>query len=210
MRDVKSFYNRLARIYDPLISGVFTIVAFNEKEYRSKMIHKIAGINCNTVIIDLGCGTGRNFSLIRSLIGNNKIFGVDISNKMIEIAQKKVEHEGLENIFFIENDIANWKEILSEVGDDFVALSSFTLSVIWANKNAVEGFLKICAQAKYFSIMDGNWRIGSVPLKGYLTKTLSILFGINNDYWRRTTEDHISKFIKLVPNIMFGDMLFIS
>lgn len=209
MLETKKFYNRLAPIYDPLLTATFALTGFDEKKYRTKMIQKLSILDKDIPILDIGCGTGRSFYLIRSLLGDHKIYGIDISDKMLEIAKKKLEEKELKNIQFIENDISNWEEIKSAVGNNYAVISALTLSVIWHDKKAVKGFLSLCRDAVSYSIMDGNWRVGNIPLKGRITKTLSVPFGIANTYWSNNNEEYLAKFLKVEPEILFNGMLFV-
>ena len=209
MQGSKAFYNRIAPIYDFLLSATFALARFDEEKFRAKMIQKISDLSPDTPILDLGCGTGRNFHLIRSLLGNHKIIGIDISDRMLELAENKANKHGITNIDFIENDVTNSKEIMAKIGGEYAVISSLTLSVIWSNKAAVEGFLSLCANAKCFSIMDGNWRIGIVPFKSNLVKMLSVPFGVASTYWSLDTEEYIARFLRVKPEILFRNMLFV-
>jgi len=174
------------------------------------MIQKLLNSRQDIPILDIGCGTGRNFDLIKSFLGDRKIYGIDISYKMLNIAKKRANKVGIKKIEFIEEDISNWRKIVSCVGSKYYVISSLTLSVIWGNKKAVNGFLSLCQNSIDFSIMDGYWGIGVVPYKGQLTKTFSIPFKINNKYWSQNTEKYIQKYLCIKPDVCFKGMLFIA
>jgi tRNA (uracil-5-)-methyltransferase TRM9 len=59
----------------------------------------IENIPCNSVVLDLACGNGRH--LIPCAKKYKKVVGIDISSKLLEIAQDKIIKEKLTNTSFI-------------------------------------------------------------------------------------------------------------
>jgi len=79
-----NFFNKMARDYDKGILGI----------WLNRILRKlIKGIKMkdNSVILDAGCGTG-NFLKILSENKTLKLYGIDISSKMLEIAKKKLRN----------------------------------------------------------------------------------------------------------------------
>lgn len=76
----KNSYDKKAESYDKTFDGKFT-VKFNEIMYESVDIKE------NNVVVDIACGNGR---LLKMLTEKNSFYGcgIDISEKMIEQAQK--------------------------------------------------------------------------------------------------------------------------
>ncbi len=68
------------------------------------LILKLADIQGDEQVLDLGCGTG-NYSMFMAERGL-KVTGMDISEHMLEKARKKSERKGLD-INFVEGDIQN-------------------------------------------------------------------------------------------------------
>jgi len=98
----KKFFNKWASRYD---KGFF-------KKWRRKLIEKIieiAKINKNSKILDAGCGTGELLKLLISQKKNLKLYGIDVSDKMLEVAEKKLKNKAklkmssVENINFKDN-----------------------------------------------------------------------------------------------------------
>ena len=72
-----------------------------------KAIFEITGIKNNMKVLDIGCGTGVLFgSLLK--YAPSEIVGVDISDKMLEIARKKYGH--FDNIKFKNMDVLELDE----------------------------------------------------------------------------------------------------
>lgn len=62
------------------------------------------------VVVDIGCGTGSNFSLIEEIVGSEgKIIGVDISKEMLDQAQRLIIKNNWKNIQLAQSDAAKFK-----------------------------------------------------------------------------------------------------
>ncbi|MFC1522731.1 class I SAM-dependent DNA methyltransferase [Elusimicrobiota bacterium] len=76
---MQSNYQFLSSVYDE-------VMGHNYLETYKDLIKKSIGKSTRKSILDLGCGTG---TLLSSLSGKNKTFGIDISPQMIKIAKAK-------------------------------------------------------------------------------------------------------------------------
>jgi len=64
-------------------------------------------LNENDTVLDFGCATGKITIDISNYV--KQIYGIDLSSKMIEIANKKVHEQNLKNIYFQQSTIFNSK-----------------------------------------------------------------------------------------------------
>ena len=78
----KKFFNKLAGSYDTKIFKKW------QENIRKKIIEE-AEIKNNSKILDAGCGTGELLRLLL-LQKNLKLYGIDVSDKMLEAAEKKL------------------------------------------------------------------------------------------------------------------------
>ncbi len=63
------------------------------------------GLEPGDVVLDMGCGTGLSFPLIRARIGlEGQLVGIDLSPEMLAVARERVEARGWPNITLIESD----------------------------------------------------------------------------------------------------------
>lgn len=201
------FYNAIAPFYDYLLPAVLRGMNLDECEIRSAMVSKLATVAPELPIIDLGCGTGRNFKYLRQLFPNNSIIGIDVSGGMLHIAEKKIAKYNLENIILHRESAANWQKIEKVVGRDYYLISSFVLCTLWGDNNANIGFLTLTRNAKRYSIIDGNWILGSLPLRGLLIRNLGLPFSVSPAYWDERTGNIIRQFTKFEEEMTLSTML---
>ncbi|MDK2886171.1 MAG: demethylmenaquinone methyltransferase / 2-methoxy-6-polyprenyl,4-benzoquinol methylase [Thermosipho sp. (in: thermotogales)] len=98
---VKKFFNSISSKYDQINS----IISFGMDNLWRKKAIKIAKINKNDKCLDLCCGTGKFAHQISKIVSSNQIvYGLDISEKMLEIAIKKSKAKPLKNVQFILGD----------------------------------------------------------------------------------------------------------
>ena len=80
--DVKKVYNSLAWIYD--VWGKLT-----ETRAKERILH-LANINNGQAVLEVAVGTGLTFKEIVSLNADGLNVGIDISDKMIQLAEKRI------------------------------------------------------------------------------------------------------------------------
>jgi len=94
--DASKKYNKIAKLYD-FFERYIEKKLFSK--FRKKLFEHIEG-----KVLELGAGTGKNFLYYsKDLEG----YAIDFSNKMLEIAKKRKEALGLENIEILQMDIEN-------------------------------------------------------------------------------------------------------
>jgi demethylmenaquinone methyltransferase/2-methoxy-6-polyprenyl-1,4-benzoquinol methylase len=87
--ETKAFYDKIAKVYDALAEHSEAPVRMAGLE----MLNMQAGQQ----VLETGFGTGHSLiELARSVGPSGKVFGIDLSEKMVEISQKRAEEEGLD------------------------------------------------------------------------------------------------------------------
>ncbi len=81
---VKSMFDSIAFRYDFLNH----LLSFGTDIYWRKKALKLTGINTDSVLLDVACGTG-DFAITAKRMGVNTIFGGDFSFNMLELFNKK-------------------------------------------------------------------------------------------------------------------------
>ena len=103
-RDVVSRrYDRIAK-FIPFFDWLF----FVPWDLRRKAVRTM-GLSRGDSVLEIGCGTGRNFAYLREAVGpEGRIFGVDISPGMLRQAERLREANDWRNIELRECDAADY------------------------------------------------------------------------------------------------------
>ena len=95
---VEKLYNRYSSVYDLIFGRIF----HNGRETASELLDLFVGAH----LLEVGVGTGLS---IPTLPRNITISAIDLSQKMLERAQKRVSELKLENIRLVKMDAADLK-----------------------------------------------------------------------------------------------------
>lgn len=116
-------YRAGARFYD-LFSG--------EWLYRAGRLEgvRMLGARPGDTVLDVGCGTGLNFALLRDAVGpTGHVVGLDRTAQMLEVAQRWVDRHGWTNVSLVQADATAFEAAdLGERIPDGV-LSTYAMSV---------------------------------------------------------------------------------
>lgn len=105
---VNAVYRKRARFYD-ISANLYYLIGFREQAYRRMAVGKL-GLRPGDAIVEIGCGTGLNFSLIEDGIGPaGRIIGVDQSPEMLEQAQRRIARRGWTNIELVRSSAADYR-----------------------------------------------------------------------------------------------------
>ncbi len=83
---VKNQYDRLAEIYDRRWNSYVS----NTLNFLLNYLRETSQLAGNENVLDIACGTGELERMILNVYPNLKIVGVDISEKMLDMAQLKL------------------------------------------------------------------------------------------------------------------------
>lgn len=83
-KQVKRIFDSIAFRYDFLNH----FLSFGIDHYWRKKALKLSGINSNSVLLDIACGTG-DVAIRAQKMGAAKIYGADFSHKMLKLFNKK-------------------------------------------------------------------------------------------------------------------------
>lgn len=146
---IEHTYQNWAKVYEWL-TPIYLLG--NEKRLRKETIASLH-LQPGQTVLDVGCGTGRNFSLILEKIGSTgKLVGVDYTSDMLARAKERVEREGWKNVELIQADAAR-----IELGQTFdAALSTLAISVIPDYRGALDRMLAHVKPGGYLAIGDAK------------------------------------------------------
>jgi ubiquinone/menaquinone biosynthesis C-methylase UbiE len=96
------FYDNRASQYESCLHLTFKTHNLDEIECRNKFIDNL-NINRESKVLEIGCGTGRDSTLIADRIPDGELHLVDISTGMLKICQKKLVNKEVKNYISLAN-----------------------------------------------------------------------------------------------------------
>ena len=98
--EVRDVYDRQAGIYD-LAVWFYYLAGMRIGRWR-RMVVDALSLRPGDTVVEIGCGTGLNFSLLEQAVGDEgKIIGMDISEAMLDRARERVLAAGWRNVELI-------------------------------------------------------------------------------------------------------------
>lgn len=146
---IEHTYQNWAKVYEWL-TPIYLLG--NEKRLRQETIASLH-LRPGQAVLDIGCGTGRNFPMILEKIGpSGKLIGVDYTPDMLARARERVEREGWKNVELVRGDAAR-----IDLGRRFdAALSTLAISVIPDDRGALDRMLDHIRPGGYLAIGDAK------------------------------------------------------
>jgi demethylmenaquinone methyltransferase/2-methoxy-6-polyprenyl-1,4-benzoquinol methylase len=103
-----AIYRKLAGHYD-ITANRFYAIGFRGMAYRKLAIRELR-LKTGDTVVDAGCGTGLNFTLLRRAVGpSGRVVGVDLTDAMLAKARERVARHGWENVELVEADLARFE-----------------------------------------------------------------------------------------------------
>lgn len=99
-RGTMGFYNLTAKTYD--------VQYYEEQKAKIEAALKTIKIGCNSLILDMGCGTGLLFDHVACKV--ERVVGLDFSKSMLKIAKKRAENFNNIDLVLADADYAPFKE----------------------------------------------------------------------------------------------------
>lgn len=199
-------YRKYAENYD-LAVKFFRLLGLRIGKYRKKAIDLLELSNGDTVV-ELGCGTGLNFPLVLDKIGiKGKIIGVDITDKMLEEAQKRIKENNWNNVELVQSDIAEY-----DFPDNVDAIFS-TGAIQYCTKydKVIKKGHDAMKRGKNFVILDFKMSQGPARIFAPILLYFTNPFGADIQYIKRSAWKSIEKhFEKTSYKEGWGGFLHIS
>jgi SAM-dependent methyltransferase len=170
---------------------------------------QFAGIKEGDTVVDLGSGAGNDVFVARSLVSESgTVIGIDMTQEMIDKAQKNNNRLGFNNVEFRLGEIESLP-VESETVD--VVISNCVLNLVPDKQKAFQEIFRILKPGAHFCVSD-------IVLHGQLTDTLRksaalyagcISGGLQEDEYIQIIKDSgfINIDIKIRKNIILPDSL---
>jgi S-adenosylmethionine-diacylgycerolhomoserine-N-methlytransferase len=100
----------LLRAFEPrdLISRLAIGIGFRDEAYRRRAVDLLQVVQ-GDVVVELGCGTGRNFALLERAVGpRGTVIAVDVSAPMLARARARAARHLWTNVEFVHSDVAEY------------------------------------------------------------------------------------------------------
>ena len=197
-----SIYRKRAKRYDRSTLLLY-LAGFRHRAYRQRAIDSLA-LHVGDTVVDLGCGTGLNFSFLQDQVGpDGRIIGVDLTDAMLAQASQRIEAHRWPNVELVQSDVAAYE---FPIGLDGI-LSTFALTLESEFDVVVRKGAAALAPKKRFVILDFKRPSGWLANKAApaLAKLLAGPFGGTIEMATRKPWQSLEKHLALVQ---FTDLYF--
>lgn len=100
-------YRRLARHYD-VTANLYYLIGYREWAFRKRAVAALE-LRPGDTVLDLCCGTGLNFALLREAVGDTgRVVGVDATDGILDQARIRIRNSGWANVDVVEADVARF------------------------------------------------------------------------------------------------------
>lgn len=153
--ELRALYERRARHYD-FTANLYYLLGFREWRYRKQAVRAL-GISSGQTVVEIGCGTGLNFGLLRGVVGTaGRIIGVDLTEEMLGRAAERVRAQGWTNIELVHSDASTYVFPRGIHG----ILSTFALTLVPEYDQVIERGARALAPGGRWVVADLKWPAG--------------------------------------------------
>lgn len=209
-RKVENLFDNISKRYD--IANFFTSLGI-ERYWRKKFSRYISG--SERCILDACCGTGfSTFNIINKVKEkDSRIFGVDFSEEMLEVAGKRLAKINLKSrkrvspeIKFLQDDVLDLK--FTENYFDLITIV-FGIRNVANREQALKEFLRVAKPEARLVIMEFNYPENQIFRKIYSFYMNKILINIGGLITRnREAYSYLVRTIRNFPAVdEFSDLI---
>ena len=198
-------YDRWSRFYDAL--DTFPVLGRIEKKWRLSAIESLK-IDDGNNVLDVGTGSGLIIPWLAEHVTNGKIIGVDISEKMLLKAKKRIKKYEIEAVASVQKDDVEALTFQNNSFDRVIA--TFALTTIPNPEKAVKEMIRVLKEDGKMVILDtGKPKNPFVKIFYYPMLPIARVFGYT--YFDRDIKSIIEDTNKLkITNMktFFGGMVY--
>lgn len=188
-----NLYRKRAKYYN-FTANLYYLIGFREQAYR-RMAVEALNLKYGDTIVEIGCGTGLNFSLLQAAVGHEgTIIGVDITEAMLEQANNRAERHGLKNVKLIHCDATEYSFPQGISG----VLSTFALTLVPEYERVIENAAMALTPDKRMVVLDlkrpDRWPMWAIRLGVFLTAPFAVSLDITDRHPWEAMQRHFEKF----------------
>ena len=203
---LRDLYRKRAAHYD-FSANLYYLIGFRETRYRKSAVSAL-GLKPGDTVVEVGCGTGLNFSYLLQSIGDTgRLIGIDLTDAMLEKAMKRVRRNGWRNVDLVEADAGSY---IFPAGIQGV-LSTFALTLVPEYEQVIDHAARALVPGGRFVIADfkksEHWPLWLIKLGVLITKP----FGVSLDLAERKPWQVMTKYLAQVTvTELFGGSVYIA
>ncbi|MGZ0748201.1 class I SAM-dependent methyltransferase [Haloparvum sp. AD34] len=153
---VDAFYSRYAALYDRVATDAPFAAGLREA------LAAAVGLERGDVVVELGCGTGANFPVLRERVGREgAVVGVDVSSGVLRRARDRVDREGWENVHVVRGDAteppfapAELPRAAGPAGEVDVVVGTFVTGMFAEPAGVVDDWCSIVGEGGRIGLLD--------------------------------------------------------
>lgn len=152
LKNVSRNYDKASAYYDSLTRFIFQDLLRVENKYRQKTVNLLGELRGKRVL-DVGCGTGRNFPFLATAVGHHgEIVGLDYSRGMLSQAQAQIDKRGWQNVSLEYGDAATLDGLGEQQFD--AVISTWCLGIVHDLDTALKSTLARVRTGGRIAVMD--------------------------------------------------------
>ncbi len=142
-------YRKRAKNYN-WTANLYYLIGFREWRQRKEAVQSL-GLHAGDTVVEIGCGTGLNFGLLREAVGaSGKIIGVDATDAMLAQAKRRVQNHDWSNVTLVLSDARSFRFLERAAG----VLSTYALSIIPNAQDVLERGERSLKEVGRLSVLD--------------------------------------------------------
>lgn len=163
-RELTDLYTRRAPSYD-WSAQLYYLIGFREWAYRKKAVRALR-LQPGETVVEIGCGTGLNFRLLRNEVGDaGRVIGVDMTDAMLAKARERVDARQWHNVELVQSDATSYT--FPEEVD--AILSTFALTLVPEYDEVIARGARALRRGGRWVVADlklpaGGWQKALLPL----------------------------------------------
>ena len=205
-QELVEVYRKRAKRYD-FTAQLYYLIGFREWAYREKAV-KALNLKRGDTVVEIGCGTGLNFTLLENEIGTEgRIVGVDLTDSMLSRAQERVRRNNWSNVELVQSDAATFPFPRAVDG----IISTFALTHVAEFEKVIRAGSEALRPDGRFVVLDfklpSNWISRLAPLLVLTVRP----FGVTIDLAVRHPWEALKKcFADVTVDQLYGGVAYIA